>query len=62
MRGGEVARVITNLTFGPDGCGGQAIYVRWEGAGQEEAPIDWAGKVKEPQRYQLGTVALCEIH
>ena len=21
-----------------------------------------AGKVKKPQRYQLGTVALCEIH
>ena len=27
--GGEVTRVITNLTVGPDGCGGQAIYVRW---------------------------------
>ena len=39
-RGGrEVTTVVTNPTVGPDGCGGQVIYVRWEGASQEEAPI-----------------------
>ena len=36
----EVAGVITNPTVGPDGCGGQVIYVRQGGAGQEEAPTD----------------------
>ena len=30
--GGEVTTVIANLTVGPDGCGGLAIYVRSGGA------------------------------
>ena len=34
---GEVARVIANLTIGPDGYRGQAIYVRWGEAGTKEA-------------------------
>ena len=38
--GGEVTTVIANLTVGPDACGGQAIYIGWRGAGQEEAPTD----------------------
>ena len=57
--GGEVTGVITNLTFGPDGCGSQAIYVGSGGASEEEAPaycgrqgplegIPEAGKVKKP--------------
>ena len=33
----EVARVVADLTVGPDGCRGWAIYVRWAGTGQEEA-------------------------
>ena len=71
-RDGEVIRVISNLTIGPDGCGGQTIHVGWGGASQEEAPtyhgrqdplegILRAGKVKKPQKYWLGTVALHEI-
>ena len=36
----EVARVITDPTVGPDGCGGQAIYVWWGGASQKEAQTD----------------------
>ena len=35
-RGREVAGVIINLTVGPDGCVGQAIYVGWGGAHQKE--------------------------
>ena len=38
--GGEVVGVTANLTVAPDGCRGQAIYVMWGGAGQEEAPTD----------------------
>ena len=71
-RGGEVTGVITNLTVGPDGCGGWAIYISREGASQEEAPTYCgrqgpqkeflkAGKVKKPQKYWPGIVALCEI-
>ena len=35
--GGEVTRVIVNPTVGPDGCRGQAIYIRWGGASSQEA-------------------------
>ena len=35
--GGEVTTIIANLKVGPNGCGGQAIYVGQGGAGQEEA-------------------------
>ena len=34
----EVAIIIANLTVGPDGHRGQAIYVRWRGASQKEGP------------------------
>ena len=35
--GGEVTTVVTDLTVGPDGCRGWAIYIGWGGAGQTEA-------------------------
>ena len=70
--GGEVARVITNLTVGPDGCRGWPSML-----GREELPRKklWltvggkapqkeflqAGKVKKPQRYCPGMEALHEI-
>ena len=38
--GGEVATVIANLTAGPDGCRGWAIYIGWGGASQKEAPTN----------------------
>ena len=68
----EVAIIIANLTVGPDGCRGQAIYVGWGGASQEAAPTYCGrqnpqkeflktGKVKKTLKYQLGTVALCKF-
>ena len=38
--GGEVARVISYLTVGPDGCRGWAIYIRRGGARQKETLAD----------------------
>ena len=35
--GGEVATIVADPTFGPDGSGGWAISVGWGGASQEEA-------------------------
>ena len=35
--GREVTGVVTDPTVGPDGCRGQAIYVRWGGASKKEA-------------------------
>ena len=35
--GGEVATIVANLTAGPDGCKGQAIYIGWGGASLKEA-------------------------
>ena len=52
-KGGEVARVIANLRVGPDGCRGWAIYVRWGGASQEEAPTDH-GRHGSPEGIPLG--------
>ena len=46
---GEVTGVITDPTVGPDGCRGQAIYVRWGGAGQKEA-LDWLWEARLPRR------------
>ena len=73
-RGGwEVTIIIANLTVGPDGCRGQAIYIRWGGASQEEAltycgrqsppqkEFLKAGKVMKTRKYWPGTVSLCEI-
>ena len=40
--------VITDLTVGPDGCGGWAIYVGWGGAGPEEAPT-YCGSQSSPE-------------
>ena len=39
---GEMGRspVITDLTVGPDGCGGQVIYVGWGGTSQEKVPTN----------------------
>ena len=66
------AGVIAKLTVGPDGCGDQAIYIGWGGASQEEVPTYCgrqdpqkeflrAGKVKKPQKYWLGMVAVHDI-
>ena len=46
-RGGEVTGVITDLTVGPDGCGGQDIYVGQGGASQEEA-LTYCGRQGSP--------------
>ena len=70
---GKVTRVVANLTVGPDGCGGWAIYVRWGGAAQEGALTvcerqgsprrnsSRLGRWRSPQKYWLGTVAFHEI-
>ena len=48
LRGREVTFIIANLTVGPDGCGGWAIYVGWGGASQEEAPTN-CGRQSPPE-------------
>ena len=64
-----VTIVVANLTVGPDGCRGWAIYAALGGASQEEDPSDHgrqipqkeffqAGKVKKTRKYWPGTVAL----
>ena len=45
---GKVATVIANPTVGPDGCRGQAIYVRWGGASQEE-DLTYHGRQSSPE-------------
>ena len=70
----KVTVIIGNLTVGPDGCGGQAIYIGSGGASQEEAMTNqpWeakllqkeflqVGKVKKTRKYWPGTDALWEI-
>ena len=71
-RGEEVARVISYLTVGPDGCRGWSINIRRGGVGQKETLADSGRqgsqegvlegqKLKRPQRYWQGIVALHEI-
>ena len=50
---GQVTIIVANLTVGPDGCGGQAIYVRCRGASQEKAPSD-QGRQSPPEGIPLG--------
>ena len=42
--GWEVTGVVANLTVGPDGCGGWAIYIRKGGASSQEALTYHGGK------------------
>ena len=50
---GQVTIIIANLTVGPDGCGGWAIYIRCEGASQEEALTN-CGRQSPPETIPLG--------
>ena len=54
--GGEVARVITNLTIGPDGCGSLAIYIGQGGASLQEAPT-YHGRQGPPEGILAGCTA-----
>ena len=60
--GGEVTTVVANLTVGPDGCRGWAIYVGWGEPARKKlhptvggkAPMKeflTAGKLKKTQKY-----------
>ena len=52
--GWEVTAVVANPTVGPDGCGGWAIYVRWEGANLKEVQsLLWKAKPPERTSWQL---------
>ena len=59
--GGEVTRVIANLTAGPDGCGGWAYMLEGELAHKKLQPAMggkapqkeflWTAPMKKPQKY-----------
>ena len=51
--GGEVTRVIAKLTFGPDGCGGWAIYVGQGGTSSQETPT-YHGRQGPPEGIHVG--------
>ena len=54
--GGKVTRAIANLTVGPDGCRGWAIYVGRGGASLQEGPT-YHGRQSPPE----GILAGCTV-